>query len=248
MQLFLTLAGLEIKATLPDTAEARAVYEAVKRGDLSGMSFAFKVPDGGDRYDPNTNTNTRTITKIEKVLECSVVPFPAYPTTSVEARSKQESSQQRGSAVKEAKSSISSGGKSSSPGNVSAAKPSGGPPNSFIFSTASCILFFSSNSMCRCVLGKNIPQPMKKKKKDDGNLHAHVMLTMRPFEQDGSLGANQKKGVHFRPGQEENLWPEKTSIQMQAHSVYRLERADQGRGMEGGDLNREIEVTNQKLR
>ena len=49
------------------------------------MSFAFKVPAGGDRYD--VSTNTRTITKIEKVLECSVVPFPAYPTTSVEARS-----------------------------------------------------------------------------------------------------------------------------------------------------------------
>ena len=85
MQLSIGAAGLEMKAALPSTEEARAVYEAVKRGDLSGMSFAFKVPAGGDRYD--VSTNTRTITKIEKVLECSVVPFPAYPTTSVEARS-----------------------------------------------------------------------------------------------------------------------------------------------------------------
>jgi len=84
MRLSLTPAGLEMEATLPDTAEARAVYEAVKRGDLDGMSFAFKVPAGGDRYD--VNTNTRTIIKIEKLLECSVVPFPAYPATSVEAR------------------------------------------------------------------------------------------------------------------------------------------------------------------
>lgn len=48
------------------------------------MSFAFKVPKDGSFYD--SKTNTRTITKIEKVYECSVVPFPAYQTTSVEAR------------------------------------------------------------------------------------------------------------------------------------------------------------------
>lgn len=85
MQLKVDSAGLTFTASLPQTEEAKAVYEAVKRGDLSGMSFAFKVPEGGDTYDPLTNT--RKITKIEKVLECSIVPFPAYPTTSVEARS-----------------------------------------------------------------------------------------------------------------------------------------------------------------
>lgn len=84
MMLTLTPAGLEMKAVLPETAEARAVYEAVKRGDLTGMSFAFTVNDGGSRYD--AQTNTRTITSISKVLECSIVPFPAYPMASVEAR------------------------------------------------------------------------------------------------------------------------------------------------------------------
>jgi hypothetical protein len=93
MQLELTPAGLEMKATLPDTADAKSVYAAVQRGDLSGMSFAFKVPAGGDSYDPQTNT--RTISKIEKVYECSVVPFPAYPQTSVEARSAQNQSRDR---------------------------------------------------------------------------------------------------------------------------------------------------------
>lgn len=84
MQLTVTETCLEFTATLPDTEEARAVYLAVKRGDLSGMSFAFKVPDGGDKY--SLKTNMRTITKIERVYECSIVPYPAYPTTSVEAR------------------------------------------------------------------------------------------------------------------------------------------------------------------
>lgn len=85
MSLELDQAGLTFTATLPDTASAKEVYEAVKRGDLNGMSFAFTVPEGGDSYD--AATNTRTISRIAKVYECSVVPYAAYPTTSVEARS-----------------------------------------------------------------------------------------------------------------------------------------------------------------
>jgi len=84
MQLEVVPAGLNMRAALPDTGDAKAVHEAVKRGDLSGMSFAFVVPQGGDQYD--AATNTRTITKISKIYEISVVPFPAYPTASVEAR------------------------------------------------------------------------------------------------------------------------------------------------------------------
>ena len=84
MQLIKDSVGLKMVAHLPNTEEAKSVYTAVKRGDLSGMSFAFKVPKGGDKYDPKTNT--REIFKIEKVNEISIVPFPAYPQTSVEAR------------------------------------------------------------------------------------------------------------------------------------------------------------------
>lgn len=84
MQLTKGPAGLDMAATLPDTQEARAVHMAVERGDLSGMSFAFVVPPGGDKYD--RRSNMREIFKIKKILEVSVVPFPAYPQTSVEAR------------------------------------------------------------------------------------------------------------------------------------------------------------------
>ena len=90
MELKQSTVGLEFRATLPNTESAREVYEAVKRGDLSGCSFAFTVPEGGDEYDPATNT--RTIFKISKLYECSVVPFPAYPQTSVEARNAQTAS------------------------------------------------------------------------------------------------------------------------------------------------------------
>lgn len=85
MSLNITEKGLEMRAELPDTEEARSVYTAVKREDLTGMSFAFSVPDGGDSFD--AKTNTRTITKISKVYEVSLVNFPAYPTASAEARS-----------------------------------------------------------------------------------------------------------------------------------------------------------------
>ncbi len=84
MQLSVDSAGLRMVALLPDTAEGRSVHTAVRRGDLTGMSFAFVVDKGGSLYDPKTNT--RTITKIRKILECSLVPFPAYSQTSVEAR------------------------------------------------------------------------------------------------------------------------------------------------------------------
>ena len=84
MQLTISAAGLEMAAQLADTAEARAVHTAVDRGDLSGMSFAFVVPPGGDKWD--MRTKTREIHKIKKVLEVSVVNFPAYPQASVEAR------------------------------------------------------------------------------------------------------------------------------------------------------------------
>lgn len=101
MELKKSTVGLEIRAKLPETQEARAVYEAVKRGDLDGMSFAFTVPEGGDTYDPKTNT--RTISKIAKVYECSVVPFPAYPQTSVEARSNRANSSKKYLAMQRAK-------------------------------------------------------------------------------------------------------------------------------------------------
>ena len=86
MSLKLDEAGLTFEAALPDTEAGRAAYQAVERGDLRGMSYAFTVPDGGDSFDPKTNT--RTITKIAKVYECSLTAFPAYESTYVSAESR----------------------------------------------------------------------------------------------------------------------------------------------------------------
>lgn len=86
MSLQVDAEGLTIRAILPDTEAGKAAYEAVKRGDLRGMSYAFTVPEGGDSYDPKTNT--RTIKKITKVLECSLTAFPAYESTTVSVESR----------------------------------------------------------------------------------------------------------------------------------------------------------------
>lgn len=78
--------GLTFRAQLPDTEAGREAYQAVERGDIRGLSFAFTVPDGGDEYDPKTNT--RRINRIAKVYECTLTAFPAYESTTVSAESR----------------------------------------------------------------------------------------------------------------------------------------------------------------
>ena len=78
--------GLTFEAVLPDTEAGREAYQAVERGDLRGLSYAFTVPEGGDSYDPESNT--RTINRIAKVYECSLTAFPAYESTTVSAESR----------------------------------------------------------------------------------------------------------------------------------------------------------------
>lgn len=80
-------AGLSIRVNLDteNNAEAKSLYSAVKRGDISGMSFMFTVDK--DKWDDvDTEHPTRTITGISKVFEVSAVTFPAYEATSIQAR------------------------------------------------------------------------------------------------------------------------------------------------------------------
>lgn len=79
--------GMDIRANLDteNNADARALYSAVQRGDISGMSFMFSV-DGDKWEDIESDHPTRTITKISRVFEVSAVTFPAYEQTSIVAR------------------------------------------------------------------------------------------------------------------------------------------------------------------
>ena len=86
LSLEITDKGLEMRAELPDTEAGRAVYEAVKRGDLSQMSFAFDI--GDSTFDEAAQT--RTITQISKIYEISIVNFAAYKQTTITARAEKQ--------------------------------------------------------------------------------------------------------------------------------------------------------------
>ena len=80
--------GLHIRVDLDTEGNPRAkeLYSAVKRQDVSGMSFMFSVKaDSWDDLD--TEYPTRHITALDKVFEVSAVTFPAYEQTSINARS-----------------------------------------------------------------------------------------------------------------------------------------------------------------
>lgn len=90
LRLELDTNGLAIRANLDteNNTSARALYSAVQRGDISGMSFAFWV-SGVDWYDLDSTKPTRRITKIERVLEVSAVTYPAYEQTEIQAQRNQ---------------------------------------------------------------------------------------------------------------------------------------------------------------
>ena len=79
--------GMNIRVNLDteNNAEAKALYSAVERGDISGMSFMFNI--NSDTWeDIDSDHPKRTITDIKKVMEVSAVTFPAYEQTSISAR------------------------------------------------------------------------------------------------------------------------------------------------------------------
>lgn len=77
--------GIRVDLDTENNADARSLYSAVSRGDISGMSFMFTV-DKDSWDDVNTEHPTRHIRSINNVLEVSAVTFPAYSQTSIQAR------------------------------------------------------------------------------------------------------------------------------------------------------------------
>ena len=90
MQMTVTDRGMEIRVDLDteNNAEARSLYSAVQRGDMSGMSFLFVVDTDKDSWeDIDSEYPKRTIMSIRKVFEVSAVAFPAYEGTDIQAAS-----------------------------------------------------------------------------------------------------------------------------------------------------------------
>lgn len=74
-----------VKLDTENNSEARALYSAVERGDISGMSFMFSVDE--ERWDDlESDHPVRHVVRIGSVVEVSAVTFPAYDATEIYAR------------------------------------------------------------------------------------------------------------------------------------------------------------------
>lgn len=88
MQLTVDDGGLSIRVRLDveNNSEARALYSAVERGDITGMSFMFTIE--GEKWEElSSDKPTRHITDIGTIVEVSAVTFPAYESTEISTRS-----------------------------------------------------------------------------------------------------------------------------------------------------------------
>ena len=87
MRLFTDSEGMQIEANLAvnESPKAKDFYSAVRRKDISSMSFMFSI-DGETWENLESDHPTRHITKIGSVVEVSAVTFPAYEQTEINAR------------------------------------------------------------------------------------------------------------------------------------------------------------------
>lgn len=77
--------GIRVDLDTENNADARSLYSAVSRGDITGMSFMFSVEE--DKWEAvDTDHPTRHILSIRRVFEVSAVTFPAYAQTSIQTR------------------------------------------------------------------------------------------------------------------------------------------------------------------
>ena len=76
-----------VKLDVENNMDARALYSAVQRKDITGMSFMFSIDDE-EWENLESDHPTRHIKKIGSVVEVSAVTWPAYESTEINARSK----------------------------------------------------------------------------------------------------------------------------------------------------------------
>lgn len=89
MQLSVDKEGVKITADLDtvNNEQARALYSAISRGDMDGMSFCFYVAAENQKWSKENGIDKREILKVDKVIEVSAVNFPAYGGTNINSRS-----------------------------------------------------------------------------------------------------------------------------------------------------------------
>lgn len=92
-----------VKLDIENNSDARSLYSAVSRGDITGMSFMFFV-DGESWENLESDHPTRHITAISRVLEVSAVTWPAYDSTEIYARSEHSALENAKSVLEKARS------------------------------------------------------------------------------------------------------------------------------------------------
>jgi HK97 family phage prohead protease len=78
--------GLEVSADLAQTQGARDLAVLLERGDVSQMSFGFRVGKDIWEYDESNDTAKRTIVEFSDLFDVSPVTFPAYEGTTAGMR------------------------------------------------------------------------------------------------------------------------------------------------------------------
>lgn len=72
--------GLRVEIEAADTTAGRDILESVRRGDVTGMSFAFRTLT--DSWREEAGDAIREVEDM-RISEVSIVSFPAYQQTSV---------------------------------------------------------------------------------------------------------------------------------------------------------------------
>lgn len=83
--------GLYVEITPPDTQAFRDLMQLMKRGDVNQMSFAFTVGKEDQTWTRDGQGPwLRTIKKVNRLFDVSVVTYPAYPQTTAAVRALEE--------------------------------------------------------------------------------------------------------------------------------------------------------------
>ena len=80
--------GVLYSFTSPNTSDGDFAVEMLRRGDITGSSFAFYLGKDSDTWRKDGDIWLRTINKIERIQDMSIVSDPAYSETSADVRSK----------------------------------------------------------------------------------------------------------------------------------------------------------------
>jgi len=78
--------GLKFEIDPPDTSTGRDTVTEIRRKDITGCSFSFTTSEDDWKYLKDGSVE-RTIVRVDELFDVGPVTYPAYPDTTVAARS-----------------------------------------------------------------------------------------------------------------------------------------------------------------